>query len=153
MSQTKPSRWPGSPSQAGLRQPRLTSSSVMVPCLEKQHHDQLEVNANQWRIQDFPEGAAPTPKNAIIFQFFCRKLHENERIWTPGGRASLAPPLDPPMPCMQLQGPCVITSYRPEGKVMFSEACVILSFPVWSHNLFWGGGLLLEGDLPPHLRI
>ena len=39
----------------------------------------------QWRIQDFPEGGAPTPKSAIIFLFFCRKLHENERIWTPRG--------------------------------------------------------------------
>ena len=39
---------------------------------------------------------APTPKSVIIFQFFCRKLHEDERIWTPEG-ASLAPPLDPPM--------------------------------------------------------
>ena len=29
---------------------------------------------------------------------FSRKLHEIERIWTPrGGRASLTPPLDPPM--------------------------------------------------------
>ena len=65
----------------------------MVPCLEKQHHDQLEVNANQWRIQDFPEGGAPTPKNAIIFQFFYRKLHENERIWTPGGARVPGAPL------------------------------------------------------------
>ena len=49
-------------------------------------------------IQDFPEGVAPTPKSAIIFQFFGRKLHENEGIWTPRGEwASLAPPLDPPM--------------------------------------------------------
>ena len=50
----------------------------------------------QWRIQDFPEGGAPTPKSAIILQIFCQKLHENERIWTPGrggGRASLASPL------------------------------------------------------------
>ena len=31
---------------------------------------------------------------------FSRKLHEIERIWTPrGGRASLTPPLDPPMVC------------------------------------------------------
>ena len=36
----------------------------------------------QWRIQDFSEGSAPTPRSPIIFQFFCRKLHENERIWT-----------------------------------------------------------------------
>ena len=45
----------------------------------------------QWRIQDFPRKAAPTPKSAIIFQFFCRKLHENERIWTPGGRVPGTP--------------------------------------------------------------
>ena len=34
----------------------------------------------------------------IILQIFCRKLHENERIWTPGsgGRVPGAP-LDPPM--------------------------------------------------------
>ena len=45
----------------------------------------------QWRIQDFPEGGREHAK-------FSRKLHEIERIWTPrGGRASLTPPLDPPM--------------------------------------------------------
>ena len=33
-------------------------------------------------------GGAPTPKSAIIFQFFGKKLHENERIWTRGA----APP-------------------------------------------------------------
>ena len=37
----------------------------------------------QWRIQDFPRGA-PTSKSAIFFQIFCRKMHENERIWIPG---------------------------------------------------------------------
>ena len=42
----------------------------------------------QWQIQDFPERGAPT----IIF---FRKLHENERIWTPGGIPGS--PLDPPM--------------------------------------------------------
>ena len=32
----------------------------------------------------------------IILQNFCRKLHENERIWTEEGeRAFLAPLLDP----------------------------------------------------------
>ena len=52
----------------------------------------------QWRIQDFPQGGAPTPKSAIIFQFYPRKLHENERIWTPGGGARpWRPPLDPPV--------------------------------------------------------
>ena len=41
----------------------------------------------------FSRGGAPTPKSAIIFQFFA-KLHQNERFWTP---ARDAPPLDPPM--------------------------------------------------------
>ena len=48
----------------------------------------------QWRIQDFPQGGAQTPKIAIIFQMFaenCMKMKE----FGPrgGGRASLAPPL------------------------------------------------------------
>ena len=39
----------------------------------------------------FPRGGREHAK-------FSRKLHEIERIWTPrGGRASLTPPLDPPM--------------------------------------------------------
>ena len=41
----------------------------------------------------FPRGGANSQK-CYYFSIFCRKLHENERIWTPrGGRASLAPPL------------------------------------------------------------
>ena len=35
--------------------------------------------------------------NPLFLQIFCRKLHENERIWTRRGRTSVAPPLDPPM--------------------------------------------------------
>ena len=27
---------------------------------------------------------APTPQVGVILQIFCRKLHENEGIWTPG---------------------------------------------------------------------
>ena len=46
----------------------------------------------QWRIQDFPEGGAPTPKSVIIFQLFCRKLHENVKKNLDSRRASLAPP-------------------------------------------------------------
>ena len=53
----------------------------------------LRSNRIQCRIQDFPQRDAQTPKSAIIFQFFPRKLHENERIWTPqGGRVPGAPP-------------------------------------------------------------
>ena len=38
-------------------------------------------------------GGAPT----YHFAKFSQKLHEIERIWAPGGGASLAPPLDPPV--------------------------------------------------------
>ena len=45
---------------------------------------------NQWRIQDFPEEGAPTLRGAPTYDFakFSQKLHEIERIWTPGGGAS-----------------------------------------------------------------
>ena len=42
----------------------------------------------------FPKGMCQLQKSAINFLIFCRKLHENERIW---GLVSGAP-LDPPMP-------------------------------------------------------
>ena len=51
----------------------------------------MKINTAQWRIQDFPEGDVPTLKSAIIFQFFCRKVHENERIWTPRGARPWCP--------------------------------------------------------------
>ena len=57
----------------------------------------------QWRIQDFPEGGAPTLGGAPTYYLpnFSRKLHENEEILAERqGRASLAPPLDPPLPCV-----------------------------------------------------
>ena len=47
----------------------------------------------QWRIQDFPQGGGANSQNCYYFSHFCRKLHENERIWTPRGGASLALPL------------------------------------------------------------
>ena len=36
----------------------------------------------QWRIQNFPEEGAPTPRGAPTYDFvnFFRKLHENEEI-------------------------------------------------------------------------
>ena len=41
----------------------------------------------------FSPGGAPTPKVGVLIYYFCRKLHENERIWTPGGaRVPGAPP-------------------------------------------------------------
>ena len=47
----------------------------------------------QWRIQDFPQGGAPTPKIAIIFQIFAENCMKMKEFGSPGGRASLAPPL------------------------------------------------------------
>ena len=56
---------------------------------------------SQWRIQDFPQGGAPTPKIAIIFQIFAENCMKMKEFEPPGGGgASLAPPLDPPMKVM-----------------------------------------------------
>ena len=58
----------------------------------------------QWRIRDFPDVNPPNlGQNSIIWQDFCGKLHENERIWTerqshvlsvppPIGSANVHPP-------------------------------------------------------------
>ena len=50
-------------------------------------------NSKQWRIQDFSQGGAPTPKSAIIFQFFAENCMKMKEFGPQGGRASLAPPL------------------------------------------------------------
>ena len=52
---------------------------------------------SQWRIQDFPEVAAPTLQGAPAYDFakFSQKLHLIERIWT-GGRVPRAP-INPPL--------------------------------------------------------
>ena len=41
----------------------------------------------------FSPGGAPTPKSAIIFQFFAKNCMKMKEFGPPGGRASLAPPL------------------------------------------------------------
>ena len=56
------------------------------------------MGGNQWRIQDFPQGGAPTPKSAIIFQFFAENCMKMKEFGPPGGGARpWRPPLDPPM--------------------------------------------------------
>ena len=46
----------------------------------------------------FSPGGCANSQNCYYFSNFCQKLHENERIWTPGGGARpWRPPLDPPM--------------------------------------------------------
>ena len=47
---------------------------------------------DQWRIQDFPQGGAPTPKIAIIFQIFAENCMKMKEFGPPGGHASLVPP-------------------------------------------------------------
>ena len=53
----------------------------------------------QWRIQDFPEEGALTPKGGgaptYYLANFCQKMHENEEILGQrgGGRGTRAPPL------------------------------------------------------------
>ena len=44
-------------------------------------------------------GGGANSQNCYYFSHFCRKLHENERIWNPrgGGARPWRPPLDPPM--------------------------------------------------------
>ena len=54
----------------------------------------------QWRIQDFPQGGAPTPKIAIIFHIFAENCMKMKEFGSPGGGARpWCPPLDPPMSC------------------------------------------------------
>ena len=49
----------------------------------------------------FPGGGAPTPKSAIIFQFFAKNCMKMKEFGPPGGGARpWRPPLDPPMKCV-----------------------------------------------------
>ena len=41
----------------------------------------------QWRIQDFPQGGAPTPKIAIIFHIFAENCMKMKEFGPPGGGA------------------------------------------------------------------
>ena len=50
----------------------------------------------QWRIQDFPDGGAPTPKLGLFSNFFAENCMKIKEFLPPGGRP-FRPPLDPPM--------------------------------------------------------
>ena len=67
---------------------RYASSTNSFVAIEFNSHETMVISGGS-RI--FPRGGANSQK-CYYFSIFCRKLHENERIWTPGGRASLAPP-------------------------------------------------------------
>ena len=57
---------------------------------------------NQWRMQDFPEEGALTPKVRAPTYYLVKNFLKTAWKWKnldpEGGGASLAPPLDPPMP-------------------------------------------------------
>ena len=67
----------------------------------------------------FSRGGGANSQKCYYFSIFCRKLHENERIWTPrGGRASLAPPLG------SANGPCCqIFCSAPGGRKTQLQIC------------------------------
>ena len=68
----------------------MCGKSFLTPASLRKHR--------QWRIQDFSQGGSANSQKCYYFSIFCRKLHENERIWTPrGGARPWHPPLDPPM--------------------------------------------------------
>ena len=53
----------------------------------------LSLYQHQWRIQDYPQGDAPTPKIANIFQNFAENCMKMKEFGSPGGgSASLVPP-------------------------------------------------------------
>ena len=60
----------------------------------------LLLKPKQWRIQDFPEEGAPTPQGVrqhTILPNFPKNCMKLKEFGSQGGRASLAPPLDPPL--------------------------------------------------------
>ena len=54
----------------------------------------------QWRIQDFPEEGALTPKGGrqpIIWPIFSENCMKMKKFWAGGGARPSRPPLDPPL--------------------------------------------------------
>ena len=87
----------------------------------------------------------------VLIYYFCRKLHENERIWTPrGGARPWRPPLDPPMLIVAFLTKQIQNRYRrlpdspnkyPKFKTrMHSSRMRSVRF---SGRLYWGGCLPL----------
>ena len=62
----------------------------------------MVTHLNDFAVADpgFSPGGAPTPKSAIIFQFFAENCMKMKEFGPPGGGARpWRPPLDPPMFC------------------------------------------------------
>ena len=94
---------------------RREATSFLLMYKARHAHKRLYTSGGS-RI--FPRGGGANSQNCYYFSHFCRKLHENERIWTPrGGVRPWRPPLDPPMYTVlpkysKIQVLPGITSYR-----------------------------------------
>ena len=69
------------------------NTTVALQLLQARHETR-RMNSEEWRIQDFSEVRESTPKVDVKSYYlanFSPKLHEIEKIWTPGA------PLDPQM--------------------------------------------------------
>ena len=63
------------------------------PPLGRQPPPETTTAADQWRIQDFPQGGAPTSKIAIIFQIFAENCMKMKEFGPPGGARVPGAPL------------------------------------------------------------
>ena len=89
----------------------------------------------------FSPGGMPTPKVGVLTYFFGRKLHENERIWTPrGGARPWRPPLDPPLYDCKAQPIMARVANAREGRL---PALRTVSLMIDSPEQIWFDG---QGD-------
>ena len=81
----------------------------------------------QWRIQDFSEVGAPTPpgegRQHTILRNFPKNCTKLKEFGLPGGRPSLAPPLDPPLISHET---CISTVIPGCTKLRILSLCAIL---------------------------
>ena len=77
-------------------------------------------------------GGAPT----YDFAKFSQKLHEIERIWTPGGRPSRPPSLDPPLIQFDDWTESMSTTYFVDGELelKFNDTNNPVKIAVLSHD-------------------
>ena len=88
----------------------------------------------------FSPGGGANSQKCYYFSIFSRKLHENERIWTPrGGARPWRPPLDPPMHTI----PRCMWMFLREGLSPFEFSCNRISkigiFVQLLMQIYWKG--------------
>ena len=92
----------------------------------------------------FPRGCTNSQIETIL-QFFCQKLHENERIWTLRGCTSLVPLLDPPMELL------LITARKRSLQRLCFHRCLSVHGGWWQGGMHGGGhawqGVCVAGEM------